>query len=67
MNLRDYLFIEDMVSGVMALSSYGGPFRIFNFQAGRVILSSTLFQSCETNCLNYPKLDICRSVALMLP
>ena len=34
-NSRDYLFIDDLVSGVMALLSYGGPFRVFNLSSGQ--------------------------------
>ena len=34
-NLRDYLFIEDLVSGLMALLSYDGPFRVFNLSSGK--------------------------------
>jgi UDP-glucose 4-epimerase len=34
-NVRDYLFIDDMVSAVMKLLSYSGPFRVFNISSGR--------------------------------
>jgi len=33
-NVRDYLFIDDLVSAVMKLLSYGGPFRVFNVSSG---------------------------------
>ena len=34
-NLRDYLFIEDLVTGLMALLSYDGPLRVFNLSSGK--------------------------------
>lgn len=34
-NLRDYLFIEDLVSGLLTLLSYGGPYPVFNLSSGR--------------------------------
>jgi UDP-glucose 4-epimerase len=34
-NLRDYLFVDDLVGGVMALLSYNGPFRVFNLSGGK--------------------------------
>lgn len=34
-NLRDYLFIDDLVSGLMTLLSYDGPFRVFNLASGK--------------------------------
>jgi UDP-glucose 4-epimerase len=39
-NLRDYLHVDDMVSALMALLSYGGPHRIFNVASsdGRSVL-----------------------------
>jgi UDP-glucose 4-epimerase len=33
-NLRDYLFIDDLVNGVMRLLSYQGPYRVFNISSG---------------------------------
>ena len=33
-NLRDYLFIDDLVNGVMRLLSYAGPYRVFNISSG---------------------------------
>ena len=33
-NLRDYLYIEDMVSATIALVNYRGPHRIFNVSGG---------------------------------
>ncbi len=33
-NQRDYLFVDDLVSGVVALLSYSGPFRVFNLSSG---------------------------------
>ena len=32
---RDYLFIEDLVNGLMALLSYDGHFRVFNLSSGK--------------------------------
>jgi UDP-glucose 4-epimerase len=32
---RDYLFIEDLVNGLMALLSYDGQFRVFNLASGK--------------------------------
>ena len=34
-NLRDFLFIDDLVSGLMTLLSYEGPFRVFNLSSGK--------------------------------
>ena len=33
-DLRDYLFIDDLVDGVMKLLSYDGPYRVFNISSG---------------------------------
>lgn len=33
-NLRDYLFIDDLVNGVTALLSYHGPYSVFNLSSG---------------------------------
>jgi UDP-glucose 4-epimerase len=34
-NLRDYLFIDDLVAGLMTLLSYQGPDRVFNLSSGQ--------------------------------